>query len=315
MTPLNKQAIDGILLVNKPQGFSSNAVLQQVKKLYRAKKAGHTGSLDPLATGMLPVCFGEATKISQFLLDADKSYEATALLGIKTETGDATGKILTQVDDFSVSKIQLEATLKKFLGRTRQVPSMYSALKHQGKPLYHYARAGIEIARESREILIKNIHLTHLCQKEFSIVVECSKGTYIRNLIEDIGAALGIGAHVTRLHRQYTSGFSEERMYSIEDLEAMTFQQRMAILFPIDRAVDFFPKIDLHEIDVVSIRQGKTLHQRDLLDRQASGLSRLYDRNGQFIGLGELHDTGLLTAKRLLACEHASNDAVRTASS
>lgn len=301
MTPPNKQNIDGILLVNKPQGLSSNAVLQKVKKLYQAKKAGHTGSLDPLATGMLPVCFGEATKVSQFLLNADKSYEATALLGIKTDTGDSTGKILTQVDNFSISKTQLEAVLQKFIGHIRQVPSMYSALKHQGKPLYHYARAGIEIARESREILIKSIQLTHLCQKEFSIVVECSKGTYIRNLIEDIGAELGVGAHVTRLHRRYTSGFSEEAMYSIEDLEAMTVQQRMQLLFPIDRAVNFFPEICLHEIDVVSIRQGKTLDQRQLLDRQASGLTRLYDRHAQFIGLGELHDSGALTAKRLLA--------------
>lgn len=305
-----KLDINGILLLNKPAGLTSNAVLQIVKRLYQAKKAGHTGSLDPMATGMLPICFGEATKFSQYLLDADKSYETTGLLGVKTNTGDAMGEVIARSDNFNISKSTLESVLAQFLGPIDQVPSMFSALKHQGKPLYHYARAGIDITRSARQIIIHDLVLQDFDGLQFSLKVRCSKGTYIRNLVEDIGDRLAAGAHVTRLHRCYTMGFEHDSMVSLESLQEMSVNDRLCLLHPMDRAVADFPSILIESVDAENLRQGKVVDMScslDMLDiehdfaHRPSACVRLYEDNHQFMGLGEIDQAGLLKVKRLIA--------------
>lgn len=292
-----KLEVDGLLLLDKSQGYSSNAVLQRVKRLYQAKKAGHTGSLDPLATGMLPICFGEATKFSAYLLEADKCYEAVGQLGIKTNTADATGEIISRIDRFDIAEEQLVETLSGFLGKSFQLPSMYSALKHQGRPLYTYARKGIEIDRPAREIDIKSLQLIDFDGIFFKIRVICSKGTYIRNLVEDIGEQLGVGAHVTVLHRLYTSGFEQDLMYSYETLESLSEQERASLLMPVDRLVSQFPAITFSEPDLIALYQGRDV---DTEQSGAQGLFRLYDQGLNFYGLGLLDVEGRMHAKRLI---------------
>lgn len=291
--------INGILLLNKPNGITSNSALQKVKRIFGAKKAGHTGSLDPLATGMLPVCFGEATKICQYLLDADKCYETTGLLGIKTNTSDSMGEITAQFDEFEVSQNQLESILLQYNGAIKQIPSMFSALKHNGTPLYRLAREGIEIERKPREIIIKQLQLNGFDGVRFSLTVRCSKGTYIRNLVEDIGDSLQVGAHVTRLHRLYTSGFEDMVMHTLEDLQAMSLTERLNCLIPMDQAVDYLNSVTLTEPEVLVIRQGKVLVNK--MDVDVADCVRLYDEQAQFIGLGEQQINGDLKAKRLLS--------------
>lgn len=298
MSQTIKQAINGILLLNKPQGYTSNAVLQKVKRMFGAKKAGHTGSLDPLATGMLPICFGEATKFSQYLLDADKAYETTACLGIKTTTADAQGEVIATCDANIVSQSQLEEVLPQFTGSIQQVPSMFSALKHQGQPLYKYARAGIDIERNARDVVIRSLVLAGFKPGEFQLEVLCSKGTYIRNLVEDIGETLGVGAHVTRLHRIFTAGFEGEVMYSIEELEQLSSDERLQCLLPVDRAIASLPQLTLEREKIRTIRQGQVLTCMSTL--QQPGLIRIYDDEKNFIGLGDL-GFGELKAKRLIA--------------
>ena len=299
MTSLRYQSqiVDGILLVNKPPILTSNAVLQQVKRIFRAKKAGHTGSLDPLATGMLPVCFGEATKFCQYLLDADKCYEVTGLLGIKTNTADAMGEVIARVDDFVISEDQLSTVLSEFSGRIKQIPSMFSALKHQGTPLYKLARAGIEIERKARDISIHQLQLNEFDGRQIKLTVTCSKGTYIRNLSEDIGERLGVGAHVTRLHRCFTAGFSNEPMYTLDELESKSDDQQHQCLLPMDRAVHYLPAVALNDTEVQALRQGKVISNIDA--KGVTGCIRLYENDTQFIGLGELQEDGL-KVKRLL---------------
>jgi tRNA pseudouridine55 synthase len=294
-----KANIDGILLVNKSDGLTSNAVLQQVKRLLNAKKAGHTGSLDPMATGMLPICFGEATKFCQYLLDADKCYEATGLLGIKTNTGDAMGEVIARTEDFTVSEADLRTVLSRFSGTIKQTPSMFSALKHQGKPLYKYARAGIDIPRPAREVTIHDLQLNSFDGLKFAITVTCSKGTYIRNLVEDIGEQLGVGAHVTRLHRCYTAGFEDEQMFTMDDLQLKSEESLMGCLLPMERAVNYLPKVVVSSEEAHALRQGKTVNDSKL--SEATGCVRLYENETKFIGLGELEATGLLKVKRLLS--------------
>ncbi|KTC81219.1 tRNA pseudouridine(55) synthase TruB [Legionella cherrii] len=292
-------AIDGILLLNKPEGMTSNTALQKAKRLLGAQKAGHTGSLDPLATGMLPLCFGEATKVCQFLLDADKCYQTTGLLGVKTNTADATGEVTARVDGFTISEAQLLDVLEQHTGHIKQIPSMFSALKHNGTPLYRLAREGINIERKAREILISNLQLTAFDGVHFSLTVTCSKGTYIRNLVEDIGDVLGVGAHVTRLHRVYTSGLDNMPMYSLDALEAMSVSERMNCLIPMDRAVNHLEQVTLLDDEVVTIRQGRTVLNK--IDVEVADCVRLYDKNAQFIGLGERNTQGDIKAKRLLS--------------
>lgn len=296
--PEAKLDVNGILLVNKPPGLTSNAVLQQVKRLFRAKKAGHTGSLDPMATGMLPLCFGEATKFCQYLLDADKCYEMTGFLGVKTDTGDAMGQVIAEQTVPVFSEDELNATLSQFLGPILQIPPMYSALKHQGKPLYKYARAGIDIERKAREVCIRDLQLKRFDHNQIALTVMCSKGTYIRILIEDIAEALGTCGHVTRLHRCYTAGFSDETMYTIDELSTKTPEQLQSLLLPMDRAVNYLPRMSLEASDVLALRQGKTV--TDMTTHEITGCIRLYENEDQFIGLGELDDGGILKVKRLL---------------
>lgn len=300
MTEVKSQtSVDGILLLNKPQGMTSNGVLQKVKHLFGAKKAGHTGSLDPLATGMLPICFGEATKICQYLLDADKCYETTGLLGIKTNTSDSTGEVIASVENYCISVSELNDVLFHYKGHLKQTPSMFSALKHKGQPLYRYARKGIEIERDARDISINELELNGFNGREFSLTVLCSKGTYIRNLVEDIGDDLGVGAHVTRLHRVYTSGFEQMPMYTLDELQEMSLTQKLNCLIPMDKAVDYLKQITLSEDEILTIRQGRTVTGKMTVEK--ADCVRLYDEKAQFIGLGEWLINGNIKAKRLLS--------------
>ena len=232
-----RRPVHGVLLLDKPLGLSSNNALQKAKWLLQAEKAGHTGTLDPLATGVLPLCFGAATKFSQLQLDADKTYEAVARLGVKTSTGDAEGDVI-QSRPVDVTVDHVAAIQARFTGAILQTPPMYSALKKDGRALYEYARAGIEVERVARTVTIYelNMALSHVNHEYFAIkmVVKCSKGTYIRTLAEDIGEALGCGAHLTALRRIETGGFHAVQCVSLEALEAMTLQQRLACLHPVD---------------------------------------------------------------------------------
>ncbi len=290
--------IDGILLIDKPLGLSSNVVLQRAKRLLGAKKAGHTGSLDPLASGMLPICLGEATKFSQYLLDADKAYEVTGFLGAVSTTGDAEGDITIRTDDVTVSDLELNAVLKQLTGPIQQVPPMYSALKHKGKPLYTYARRGEDIVRPPREVIIYDIKCREIDGKSIHLTVKCSKGTYIRSLIETIGELLGVGgAYVTQLHRTYTAGFEQEPMWTLDALEAESLEARRAHLLPPERAVLQFPKLDVTPEAMHALYQGKIVSDLDIPpDRD---VVRLYAPKDGFLGLGEVTPEGDLKVKRL----------------
>jgi tRNA pseudouridine55 synthase len=289
----------GIFLLNKPQGMTSNHALQRVKRLFGAAKAGHTGTLDPLATGMLPICLGEATKISQYLLDADKCYETTGLLGIQTNTADSTGDVIARISDFSVSVTQLNEALSQFKGPISQVPSMFSALKHQGVPLYRLARKGIEIERPARNIMIHSLELTHFDGNYFSLTVTCSKGTYIRNLLADIGHVLTTGAHLTQLHRVFTNGFEHHPMYSLDDLITMSASEKQQCLIAMDTPINHMSSVVLSPKDVQFIRQGQLVPNQ--LQTEEAQTVRLYTEQGDFIGLGEQQINGNLKAKRLLS--------------
>lgn len=238
-----KEAIDGILLLDKPLGVSSNYVLQKTKYLLNALKAGHTGSLDPLASGMLPICFGKATKLSRFMLEADKSYEFTICLGVTTTTGDAEGEILSTKPVPSLTGNDLDSLVRHFQGTHQQIPPMYSALKYQGQPLYKLARAGKSVPRAPRTITISkltlnSLHATHGNQLNFTTV--CSKGTYIRTLAEEMGNYLGCGAHVQKLHRLYTSPFQSFSMIPLAALAALSLPERQAHLLPMPAVMEIF---------------------------------------------------------------------------
>jgi len=291
-----KRPVDGVLLLDKPAGISSNQALQQVKRLYQAEKAGHTGSLDPFATGLLPICLGEATKFSHFLLEADKTYHATLRLGAVSNTGDTEGEI-TEVSAAPVSRIALEEALARFRGEITQVPPMYSALKHQGKALYEYARAGVEIERAPRRVSIHDIRLLQSDAHSAEISVACSKGTYIRTLAEDIGKVLGCGAYLTALRRIETGGFTLQQASDMPHLEAMTLQQRDAILLPADTLVATFPAVSLDAESAFYLRQGQPVWVSGCSDE---GWLRLYDAQQTFIGLGERDDQGRIAPRRLL---------------
>ncbi len=236
-TRVLRRPVHGVLLLDKPIGLSSNQALQKAKWLLRAEKAGHTGTLDPLATGVLPLCFGAATKFSQMHLDADKAYATTVRLGIQTSTADAEGEVISE-RPVSVTPAELDAVVRRFTGPIAQVPPMHSALKKDGKALYEYARAGIEVMREARHVTIYALNvqesLVDTAQPAIKMIVDCSKGTYIRTLGEDIGEALGCGAHLSALRRIRTGGFSEAQCVTLEALEAMGEAERLACLLPVD---------------------------------------------------------------------------------
>lgn len=291
-----KRTISGVLLLDKSLGISSNTALQQVKRLFQGEKAGHTGNLDPLATGLLPVCFGEATKFSQYLLDADKVYQAVIKLGATTTTGDAEGEIISQ-QPVSVSLSQVERVLHGFTGPVQQIPPMYSALKHQGKALYTYARAGIEIERKTREITIYTLDLDRFAGDELCVTVSCSKGTYIRVLAEDIGAELGCGAHLKALRRISTGGFDLANALTLTHLEKMLPEQRDACLLPADCLLEGVPKVVLDSESAYYVLQGQAVWQAKL---PGTGLVSLYGPDHDFLGLGEITDTGKVVPKRLV---------------
>ena len=278
--------VNGILVIDKPMDITSNGILQQVKRLYGAAKAGHTGALDPLATGVLPLCFGEATKFSQMMLDSDKAYIATAKLGVRTETGDSEGQIVgAKPVPPGLTPELLEPLLERFRGAIQQVPSMYSALKHKGRPLYEYAREGIEVDRPARPVTIYQLALIELRDDAIDIAVSCTKGTYIRSLVEDIGEALGCGAHVTALRRTMASGFTLADACQVPVLEAMRERGESldGLLVAPDAALSMFPEQSLEGSSLVSILNGQTVR---IPGQSGEGFIRLYGDNG-FIGLAE----------------------------
>jgi len=282
--------VNGILVIDKPQGVTSNGILQQVKRLYGAAKAGHTGALDPLATGVLPLCFGEATKFSQMMLDSDKAYITTAKLGIRTETGDSEGAVVEEKPVPALTEAQVEAVLENFRGDIQQVPSMYSALKHQGKPLYEYAREGIVIDRPARPVTIYELKLLAVREQELDLAVTCTKGTYIRSLVEDIGEALGCGAHVSALRRTLASGYTLANARDVKDLEAMRERGESldALLLPPESALTMFPEHRLAGPALVSILNGQPVR---IPGQSLEGFVRIYgDRS--FVGLAEAMPEG-----------------------
>ena len=293
-----KRPVNGILLLDKPEGLSSNTALQKTRRLYNAEKAGHTGVLDPLATGLLPVCFGEATKFAQYLLDADKAYTATLKLGEASSTGDAEGEIIaTARADISLAEFQ--TACQALTGNIRQVPPMFSALKHEGKPLYEYARKGIVIERKPRDITIYAIDITEFNAPNAVIDVRCSKGTYIRTLSEDIAKHIGTFAHLTALRRTETAGFSIRESHTLEALAELNETERDALLLPCDVLVRHLPKIELNDRAVAMLKCGQRPQFTE--DMSADQPIRVYDKSGTFIGLVEYQkEIGRLKALRLM---------------
>ena len=291
-----KRPVHGVLLLDKPVGISSNGALQRAKMLFQAAKAGHTGNLDPVASGLLPVCFGEATKYSQFLLDADKTYQAEITLGQTTTTGDSEGEI-TGSHPVNVALSEIGRALQVFTGEISQVPPMYSALKHQGKALYEYARKGVEIERQPRRVMIYRLTLDAFDGVRLRVTVECSKGTYIRVLAEDIGRTLGCGAHMSALRRTATSRFDIAAALTLDQLGEMSAEQRDTVLLPPDVLVATLPSVTLDADSAFYLKRGNPVW----LPRQAMhGEVRLYEEGGLFLGVGEFLDDGKIAPRRLL---------------
>jgi len=294
--------VNGVLLLDKPQGLSSNAALQIVKRLYNAQKAGHTGALDPLATGMLPLCFGESTKFSQFLLDSDKGYRVIGKLGIRTDSGDSAGKVI-DTKPVKVSKRQLEKELDKFRGDIMQIPSMFSALKHKGQPLYKYARKGIEIERPARPVTIFELDLIRFDNDEVELQIECSKGTYIRNIIDDLGQELGCCAHVTMLHRSFVADYPIDQMVSLQQLESDS-EQGLSLddyLLPIDSAVLHLERVTLDNESANYFSHGQSINMSSLSEGDTI---RVYDQEKQFLGIAQVDDQDMLAPKRLVVTDN-----------
>ncbi|MCA0934798.1 tRNA pseudouridine(55) synthase TruB [Vibrio alginolyticus] len=299
--------VNGVILLDKPTGISSNDALQKVKRIYFAEKAGHTGALDPLATGMLPICLGEATKFSQFLLDSDKRYRVIAKLGERTNTSDSDGEVV-ETRSVNVDLEKLEACIDKFRGESDQVPSMFSALKYQGKPLYEYARKGIEVPRESRKITVYEIVLHRFEGDEVEMEVHCSKGTYIRTIVDDLGEMLGCGAHVTMLRRTGVARYPYEKMVTLEQLNELLEQahrQEIAprelldpLLMPMDTAVEDLPEVNLIPELADMVQHGQPVQVSGAATEGSLRLTMGEER--LFIGVGEMNDDGKIAPKRLV---------------
>ena len=303
------RAINGVLLLDKPYDMSSNSALQKVKRIYFAQKAGHTGALDPLATGMLPICLGEGTKFSQFLLDTDKTYQVTAKLGIRTTTSDVDGDVVAE-KPVEVSAEQLAQALDSFRGTTQQIPSMYSALKYQGQPLYKYAREGIEVPRESRDITVYNLALLRFEGDEVELDIHVSKGTYIRTIIDDLGELLGCGAHVAKLHRSAVGNYPTDRMVTLAHLEALLEQAQTEdvapstyldpLLLPMTTACDGIPEVFVDDMSANFLRHGNPVQ---CSGAPSEGLVQVFigddAETGEFIGVGQMDDDGLVAPKRI----------------
>ncbi|TCB34610.1 tRNA pseudouridine(55) synthase TruB [Acinetobacter sp. ANC 4910] len=292
---IQRRAVHGVFLLNKPLGISSNAALQKVRWLLRAEKAGHTGALDPLASGLLPICFGEATKFSHFLLDSTKRYQTTIQLGHSTTTGDVEGEILLEQAVPELTEVKIQQVLNQFVGEIQQIPPMYSALKKQGRPLYELARKGIEVEREARPITIEAIQLLSFTENSITLDVTCSKGTYIRVLGEDIAKALGTQGHLTYLHRIQTGHFELIPSYTIEYLEGLTEQEREALLLPVYAPVQHFTQIQVPEGRADYFSRGMESN----IEHAAEAQVLVFDGE-KCLGLAEINDRKRLIPKRVL---------------
>ena len=299
-----KRHISGVLLLDKPHGISSNRALQIIKRTFAATKAGHTGTLDPLATGLLPICLGEATKFSSALLGADKTYEVVMRMGYISTTGDAEGKI-SVVGDTKMMPKSIGTALRHFIGNITQIPPMYSALKYRGKPLYTYAREGIQIERKPRQVTIYDLQIDTLSGEEMSVKVRCSTGTYIRTLAEDIGRTLGCGgAYVTVLRRSTVNDFDLSQSYTLDQLEGMSLSQRDNCLYPPDRLLHNFSAVMLESVQVKLLLQGQIVTSPLALNGLIVGEKvRLYDMDKKFLGLGEVTTEGEIAPRRLISEE------------
>ena len=292
-----KQEINGLLVIDKPLGFSSNQALSKIKWLYNPKKAGHTGTLDPLATGILPVCLGEATKFSSYLFDANKTYEAKIKLGFTSSTADGEGTLIDLNIVKFPNKTEIINILKTFEGVIEQTPPMYSALKHDGKPLYQYARQGIQIPRKLRTVTIFSIKLINLEKDELILEIECSKGTYIRTLAEDIGEKLNVGGYLSGLRRTVVGSLTINDAISLDSIEESLIEDRFKFINPIDRFLNNFDSLVVNKDEANAIKDGKIVHKKEVLEN----IYRLYTQENFFIGLAEGDTKGNLKVKRLMA--------------
>lgn len=294
--------VDGVLVLDKPQGCTSNEILQRIKRMYGADKAGHTGSLDPLATGVLPLCFGEATKFSQFLLDADKAYAVKAQWGAKTTTADADGEVIETCATDGLTREALLAMLPRFMGEIEQIPSMYSALKVNGQPLYKLARQGLEVERAPRRIRIDQLGLLDFDQHHFSLFVRCSKGTYIRNLVEDIASAMGNLAHVVELRRTQAGAYRLQQAVTVEALvQALESGGHRALddlLLPLGSSADHWPALQLTENTAFYLRNGNPVQ---VPGAPSQGWVKLVGPEQEFIGVGEIESDGKVAPRRLVS--------------
>lgn len=294
------RALSGILLLDKPKGLTSNKVLQLAKNIFNAQKAGHTGSLDPIATGLLPVCFGEATKVSAYLLEADKAYMAICRLGQTTNSGDAEGEILQHRTCDRVTAAKIQQILGQFVGEIVQTPPMHSAIKQNGVPLYKLAHQGIEVEREPRKITIHKLEFKHFEDNMLEFEVHCSKGTYIRTLAEDIGEALGCGAHIVELRRTKVGPFENQAFYTLDQLKSLKekgFDALDPLLLPTETALMAYPEVSLSKDAEFYLQQGQAVFVPKTTVR---GLVRLYACEGEFLGLGSVLDDGRVAPKRLM---------------
>jgi tRNA pseudouridine55 synthase len=292
-----KLEISGLLLIDKPLGFSSNQALSKIKWIFSAKKAGHTGTLDPLATGLLPICFGEATKFSSHLLNSEKTYEASIKLGWKSSTGDAEGK-LTESKIISLSLEKLQKELKSFIGLSKQTPPMFSALKYNGQPLYKLAREGVKIERQEREIDISKLILLNYSKNIIKIEVTCSKGTYIRTLAEDIANKLGMEGYLTELRRTKIGKLNINEAFSIENISTLSSDKRKFCIKPTEVLVDRYPKLSLLDSEVDFIKNGQPIKLKKKLNTE---IYTLFTKSKVFIGLGEIDSNNLLKVVRLIS--------------
>ena len=296
------RSVNGVLILDKPAGISSSAAVQRVKKLFGAKKVGHTGSLDPLATGVLPMCLGEATKFSQFLLTADKQYTVQARLGVATDSGDSEGNVIATRSAVDVTEAQLRKSLDPFRGEIEQVPSMFSAIKCNGQPLYKLARQGLEVPREPRRITIFSMELSAFENPDFTLEIHCTKGTYIRTLIADIGENVGCGAHVIGLRRTRVGAFDEDSTVTMEQIEsARESKKGDELLLPTSSAVDSWPAVLLSNSSAYLARHGQTV---TVSQTPATGWVKLCEAGGnsqpKFFGVGEVLDDGRIAPRRII---------------
>ncbi len=299
--------VDGILLLDKPLGISSNAALQRAKRIFRASKAGHTGNLDVLATGVLPVCFGDATKVSSYLLDADKAYRTTVQLGSMTLTGDSEGEVVKEMPIPPLDEQSIQTVLDSMLGTQQQVPPMFSALKHQGQPLYKLARKGIEIERQPRSVQIYSIECLGFTADSLDLDVSCSKGTYIRTLVEDIGVALGTCAHVSALRRTRAGQYRLQDCSTLEQLQERAERDEASLddwLRPVDSALEHLPALYLKTEQATAILQGQSICPPE---QPITSPLRLYRETGQFLGIGRVKEDGCIAPRRLMRIADPGN--------